>query len=145
MITKKLALWGNVLGTIATIITLVIALQDISLMERTYAVSYFNTPFVIGQLIGGVILIVAHMFTWIAYVKIGKPSEKGWKIFLLVMGIIWACGAAFGLLISFIRWGEWLVLLGNVLNLTQSILFILTFALKDKKPEIRKIDEDMIK
>ncbi|GHU42389.1 hypothetical protein FACS1894193_07680 [Bacilli bacterium] len=145
MRTKQLALWGNILGTIAAIITLLIALQDIILTEMIYEGAYISTPFVIGQLIGGAILIVAHVFTWIAYVKIGKPSEKGWKIFLLVMGIIWACGAAFGLLISFIRWGEWLVLLGNLLNLTQSILFILTFALKDKKPEIRNQQSEMIK
>ncbi|MBR2763317.1 MAG: hypothetical protein IKD51_03545, partial [Lactococcus sp.] len=59
-----------------------------------------SSAFTVGVFIGLGFNLILHVLTWIAYVMIGKTSDKGWKIFLLVIGIIWIVGAIFGIFLA---------------------------------------------
>lgn len=59
-----------------------------------------------------IIVVIINIFTWIAFAKMEGPHGRGWKIFLLVMGIL------------------------NIGSFFAGIFFILAFALNSTKKPI---------
>ncbi|MDR0199037.1 MAG: hypothetical protein LBI43_00490 [Streptococcaceae bacterium] len=125
---KIMALIGNILYTLATVFGLIIggvslgtlsAFSNPSLYagsdadsqaaQQVASVSQSMTGvFVAVFVIAALIAIVTLVFTWIAFGKIDGPKAKGWKIFLLVIGIL------------------------SVFDMFAGVFFILAFALKSE-------------
>ena len=130
---KLFALIGAILATLARIYT---TIRLPSVMNVDYVRSHLSSAaraqltdsqvqmsVSIGRGIGiaGLIIgIIELIFIWIAYTRIDKKSERGWKIFLLIMGIL-ACLGVLGVL------GD---PLGGILSLGEGVLFIMAFAIK---------------
>ena len=135
---------GNILTTISFLITAYTTLS----FNLDSADAVVSSAFTVGVFIGLGFNLILHVLTWIAYVMIGKTSDKGWKIFLLVIGIIWIVGAIFGIFLATVMLvvisvnGDDLMsvavvkFLGEVLQLAGGIFFIITFALKPKTATI---------
>ncbi|WP_228461955.1 hypothetical protein [Pseudolactococcus hodotermopsidis] len=85
------------------------------------------------MIFGVVLRLVLLVLTWLAYFNISKKSEKGWQIFLLVIGIIWLLGSLLSLSAFLVITLKPLVLIQSLFQLVGSICFILTFALKSKE------------
>lgn len=131
-INKIMGLIGNILFTIGNMIFLLMIVAISSMSLRAVQVIHSddwgdtmtvpNTTQVDAQsaimaltILFGIILlcsIVANVFTWIAFIKIDGQKEKGWKIFLLVIGIL------------------------TVFDVFAGVFFILAFALKGSKPTL---------
>ena len=135
---------GNILTTISFLITAYTTLS----FNLDSADAVVSSAFTVGVFIGLGFNLILHVLTWIAYVMIGKTSDKGWKIFLLVIGIIWIVGAIFGIFLATVMLvvisvnGDDLMsvavvkFLVEVLHLAGGILFIIAFALKPKTATI---------
>lgn len=135
---------GNILTTISFLITAYTTLS----FNLDSADAVVSSAFTVGVFIGLGFNLILHVLTWIAYVMIGKTSDKGWKIFLLVIGIIWIVGAIFGIFLATVMLvvisvnGDDLMsvavvkFLGEVLQLAGGIFFIIAFALKPKTATI---------
>ena len=128
MTSKQNALVGNILTTISFLITAYTTLS----FNLDSADAVVSSAFTVGVFIGLGFNLILHVLTWIAYVMIGKTSDKGWKIFLLVIGIIWIVGAVFGVFGGLILGAGGADLLGSLSQLAGSIFFILAFAIKSK-------------
>lgn len=144
MTSKQHALVGNILTTISFLITAYTTLS----FNLDSADAVVSSAFTVGVFIGLGFNLILHVLTWIAYVMIGKTSDKGWKIFLLVIGIIWIVGAIFAIFLATVMLvvisvnGDDLMsvavvkFLGEVLQLAGGIFFIIAFALKPKTATI---------
>lgn len=144
MTNKRGALWGNILTTLAFLagVYTTISLRLVETNDDSKAL------LVISVLVSLLLSIVLHTMTWVAYVMIGKISDMGWKIFLLVVGILLIVGAIFGIFLATVMLvvisvnGDDLMsvavvkFLGEVLQLAGGIFFIIAFALKPKTATI---------
>ena len=126
MTNKQHALVGNILATLSFLMTAYTTLS----LNLNSADTVVSSAFTVGTFIGLSFNFILHVLTWIAYVRIGKTGDKGWKIFLLVIAIIWILGAVFGILGGFIMGVGGIELLGALSQLVGSIFFIIAFALK---------------
>ena len=90
--------------------------------------SFTGVVSIVAQIIGLLVLVL----TWIAYTKMDTEKERGWKIFLLVMGIL-GCFSIF-------------TVIGNpipsLLNFAGAVCFILAFAFKG--PNSKNDEEEFI-
>ncbi|MFR4176401.1 MAG: hypothetical protein ACLUQC_01130 [Lactococcus raffinolactis] len=77
-----------------------------------------------------VINLILQILTWIAYVKIDKRDDKGWRIFLLVIKILWLIGSVPATLGGLVSGASAIVLIESVLNLVSGVFFILAFVVK---------------
>lgn len=77
-----------------------------------------------------VINLILQILTWIAYVKIDKRDDKGWRIFLLVINILWLIGSVPATLGGLVSGASAIVLIESVLNLVSGVFFILAFVVK---------------
>lgn len=144
MTNKRGALCGNILTTLAFFagVYTTISLRLVETNDNSIAL------LVISVLVSLLLSIVLHTMTWVAYVMIGKISDMGWKIFLLVVGILLIVGAIFGIFLATVMLvvisvnGDDLMsvavvkFLGEVLQLAGGIFFIIAFALKPKTATI---------
>ena len=126
MTNKQHALVGNILATLSFLMTAYTTLS----LNLNSADTVVSSAFTVGIFIGLSFNFILHVLTWIAYVKKRKKENKGWKIFLLVIAIIWILGAVFGILGGFIMGVGGIELLGALSQLVGSIFFIIAFALK---------------
>ncbi len=77
-----------------------------------------------------VINLILQILTWIAYVKIDKRDDKGWRIFLLVIKILWLIGSVPATIGGLLSGASAIVLIESVLNLVSGVFFILAFVVK---------------
>ncbi|MDG4961193.1 hypothetical protein [Pseudolactococcus raffinolactis] len=77
-----------------------------------------------------VINLILQILTWIAYVKIDKRDDKGWRIFLLVINILWLIGSVPATIGGLLSGASAIVLIESVLNLVSGVFFILAFVVK---------------
>lgn len=77
-----------------------------------------------------VINLILQILTWIAYVKIDKRDDKGWRIFLLVIGILWLIVSVPATIGGLLSGASAIVLIESVLNLVSGVFFILAFVVK---------------
>lgn len=77
-----------------------------------------------------VINLILQILTWIAYVKIDKRDDKGWRIFLLVIKILWLIGSVPATIGGLVSGASAIVLIESVLNLVSGVFFILAFVVK---------------
>ncbi len=126
---KILALIGAILYTFTPIIGFITGIGFFAMMSSsTFQSGYLvgdptGDPIGVASIIGslgiivGVITTILCVLAWIAFVKLDGKTGHGWKIFLLVLGIIQ------------IVFGVWFYLIGAA----PGILFILAFALRDNQ------------
>ncbi|GAB2026622.1 hypothetical protein [Lactovum odontotermitis] len=134
---KIMALVGNILMTLSTLFAIVCSFIGFSIFSNYHdwyyvdgaskdffsssdsmSSYYYDIDFdrflsLIAVLLVIIVLIavVMNIFTWIAFAKMEGPHGRGWKIFLLIMGIL------------------------NIGSFFAGIFFILAFALNStKKP-----------
>ena len=126
MTSKQSALWGNIIASLTFVITafrtLILALFASDIIA--------NTAFVKGIFISMVINLILHILTWIAYVKIDKRDDKGWRIFLLVIGILWLIVSVPATIGGLLSGASAIILIESVLNLVSGVFFILAFVVK---------------
>lgn len=126
MTSKQSALWGNIIASLTFVITafrtLILALFASDIIA--------NTAFVKGIFISMVINLILQILTWIAYVKIDKRDDKGWRIFLLVIGILWLIVSVPATIGGLLSGASAIVLIESVLNLVSGVFFILAFVVK---------------
>ncbi len=126
MTSKQSALWGNIIASLTFVITafrtLIFALFASDIIA--------NTAFVKGIFISMVINLILQILTWIAYVKIDKRDDKGWRIFLLVIGILWLIVSVPATIGGLLSGASAIVLIESVLNLVSGVFFILAFVVK---------------
>ncbi|MBB5887779.1 DUF4064 domain-containing protein [Lactovum miscens] len=129
---KIFALIGNIIRTITFVLGVFSLFQlfsdknyitsqlpsnmNLSSAEIEAARSFAGTFSIVAQLITLIVLI----FTWIAYTKIDTPKERGWKIYLLVMGIL-GCFSVLGIIGNPVE---------SIFSTAGAICLILAFALK---------------
>ncbi len=77
-----------------------------------------------------VINLILQILTWIAYVKIDKRDDKGWRIFLLVIGILWLIVSVPATIGGLLSGASAIILIESVLNLVSGVFFILAFVVK---------------
>ncbi|WP_312184938.1 hypothetical protein [Pseudolactococcus raffinolactis] len=77
-----------------------------------------------------VINLILQILTWIAYVKIDKRDDKGWRIFLLVINILWLIGSVPATIGGLLSGASAIILIESVLNLVSGVFFILAFVVK---------------
>ncbi|MDN5414395.1 MAG: hypothetical protein L0F83_00565 [Lactococcus raffinolactis] len=77
-----------------------------------------------------VINLILQILTWIAYVKIDKRDDKGWRIFLLVIKILWLIGSVPATIGGLLSGASAIILIESVLNLVSGVFFILAFVVK---------------
>ena len=77
-----------------------------------------------------VINLILQILTWIAYVKIDKRDDKGWRIFLLVIKILWLIGSVPATIGGLLSGASAIILIESVLNLVRGVFFILAFVVK---------------
>ena len=126
MTSKQSALWGNIIASLTFVITafrtLIFALFASDIIA--------NTAFVKGIFISMVINLILQILTWIAYVKIDKRDDKGWRIFLLVIGILWLIVSVPATIGGLFSGASAILLIESVLNLVSGVFFILAFVVK---------------
>lgn len=126
MTSKQSALWGNIIASLTFVITafrtLIFALFASDIIA--------NTAFVKGIFISMVINLILQILTWIAYVKIDKRDDKGWRIFLLVIKILWLIGSVPATIGGLLSGASAIILIESVLNLVSGVFFILAFVVK---------------
>ena len=126
MTSKQSALWGNIIASLTFVITafrtLILALFASDIIA--------NTAFVKGIFISMVINLILQILTWIAYVKIDKRDGKGWRIFLLVIGILWLIVSVPATIGGLLSGASAIILIESVLNLVSGVFFILAFVVK---------------
>ena len=126
MTSKQSALWGNIIASLTFVITsfrtLILALFASDIIA--------NTAFVKGIFISMVINLILQILTWIAYVKIDKRDDKGWRIFLLVIGILWLIVSVPATIGGLLSGASAIILIESVLNLVSGVFFILAFVVK---------------
>ncbi|QIW56697.1 hypothetical protein GU335_08940 [Pseudolactococcus raffinolactis] len=126
MTSKQSALWGNIIASLTFVITafrtLIFALFASDIIA--------NTAFVKGIFISMVINLILQILTWIAYVKIDKRDDKGWRIFLLVIGILWLIVSVPATIGGLLSGASAIILIESVLNLVSGVFFILAFVVK---------------
>ena len=126
MTSKQSALWGNIIASLTFVIT---AFRTLRLaLFGSYVIA--NTAFVKGIFISMVINLILQILTWIAYVKIDKRDDKGWRIFLLVIGILWLIVSVPATIGGLVSGASAIVLIESVLNLVSGVFFILAFVVK---------------
>ena len=126
MTSKQSALWGNIIASLTFVITafrtLIFALFASDIIA--------NTAFDKGIFISMVINLILQILTWIAYVKIDKRDDKGWRIFLLVIGILWLIVSVPATIGGLLSGASAIILIESVLNLVSGVFFILAFVVK---------------
>jgi sugar phosphate permease len=124
MTDKQSALWGNILTTVGFLVL-------VGIVTISVATDELEGAFAVGQMIGLVLRFACHVMAWLAYVMIGKEKDKGWKIYLLVLGIVWGLGSFFTVL-SLVTVGLNISALVGLVQLAGCVFFILAFALKGR-------------
>ncbi|GAB2021332.1 hypothetical protein RyT2_04060 [Pseudolactococcus yaeyamensis] len=132
MTNKQSALVGNILTTLTFLISAFTTLS----VNLSSADAVVATAFTIGVFIGLGITLTLRIFTWVAYVMIGKVNDKGWKIFLLVIGILGGISAGLTILSGLMVGMEGMNILLTLSQVAGSIFFILAFAIKPKDTTI---------
>ena len=126
MTSKQSALWGNIIASLTFVITafrtLILALFASDIIA--------NTAFVKGIFLSLFINLILQILTWIAYVKIDKRDDKGWRIFLLVIGILWLIVSVPATIGGLLSGASAIILIESVLNLVSGVFFILAFVVK---------------
>ncbi|MDR0300442.1 MAG: hypothetical protein LBI13_10275 [Streptococcaceae bacterium] len=138
---KLFALIGNILLTITFIMQAISAFQMISstsAIKKSLGIAGNMvsqkqiSQFVIISIFVQLVLFIIFVLSWIAFIKIGKKSERAWKTFLLVIGIL-GCFNIF-------------TLIGNpvasLISVIGSIMFILAFTSKVPKLEDKEDFQD---
>lgn len=77
-----------------------------------------------------VINLILQILTWIAYVKIDKRDDKGWRIFLLVIKILWLIGSVPATIGGLLSGASAIILIESVLTEVSGVFFILAFVVK---------------
>ena len=116
-----MALIGAILYTFIPIISIIMAIVGL-VSNQTGNVSGDYGASALLTFVGSIIAIITVplcIFAWIAFARLDKQNDKGWKIFLLVLGIL-IC--VFGTSVYFI-------------GAIPGVFFTLAFALKGKVPE----------
>ncbi|MCL2677372.1 MAG: hypothetical protein FWF14_05805 [Streptococcaceae bacterium] len=126
---KVMALTGSIIYTIFAVLDMMAMVVLAShpalinqLLER-YGLTNVGNSVAIGIIIGILIVLAITAFNWIAFIKIGKPKEKGWVIYLFVIGIIYGLASLINGVV------------GILLQIPIAVFFILTFVfwIKDGK------------
>ena len=133
---KLMALIGNILFTLNNVLSIVFIPILLFILNRSvsYSDGYYNNlntdpvanninhlllqilPIIF--MIALLIVIVENIFTWIAFAKMEGGHGRGWRIFLLIIGIL------------------------HVFSFFSGVFFILAFALKDSQHQKEKASMD---
>jgi len=90
---RKMALIGAIIMSVSQFIGFFASAVFLSAL--TAAATGDGSPF-IGMIFGTLFGLIELGFVWVAFVRLNK--ERGWRIYLLVIGILAGVGAASGLL-----------------------------------------------